>query len=108
MNQVFADSVLIDGTLISPARNFSNIGAFVSTIVTNSIMVAGVIAFVFIILGGFAILSGAGNSDSKQLEKGKQTLTMAVAGLLIVVFSLWFIQAIRIFIGFDPLSPPGI
>lgn len=107
MNKVFADSVSINGNIFSPARNFPTIGSFVTSIVTNSIVIAGVIAFIFIILGGFAILSGAGNSDPKQLEQGKKTLTMAVAGLLIVVFSLWFIQALRIFIGFDPLNPPG-
>lgn len=107
LERIYADSAVIDGNLISPAKNFPTIGSFVSIIVTNAIVVAGIIAFIFIIVGGFGIISGAGNSDPKQIQQGTKTLTMAVAGLLIVIFALWFMQAISIFVGFDVLNPPG-
>lgn len=107
LERIYADTAIIDGNLISPAKNFPDIGSFVSVIVTNSIVIAGVIAFIFIIIGGFGIISGAGNSDPKQIEQGTKTLTMAVAGLLIVIFALWFMQALKLFLGFDPLNPPG-
>jgi hypothetical protein len=103
MNPIYAAT-----TQIPTVGGITNVGAFVNTIVNNAIAFAGVIAFIFIIIGGFGILSGAGDSDPKKIEQGKQTLTYAIVGLLIVVFSLWFMQALRIFLGFDPLAPDGI
>jgi hypothetical protein len=86
----------------SPAR-FQDFGSIISLVVSNAIVAAGVIAFIFVIIGGFGIIAGAG--DSKKTEQSKNTLTMAIVGLLIVVFSLWFTQAFKIFLGFDPLNP---
>lgn len=107
MNSVFAATAEIPN-FFSPARNIPTVGTFVTTIINNAIAIAGVLAFIFIIIGGFGILSGAGNSDPKKIEQGKQTLTYAVIGLLIVVFSLWFIEAIKLFTNVDPLNPSGL
>jgi hypothetical protein len=110
MHRLLALSTTIGGTgnadtPFSPAANFTNFGSLVSVIVTNAIAAAGVIAFIFIIIAGFGIIAGAGG-DPKKVESSKNTLTMAIVGLLIVVFSLWFVQAMKIFLGFDPLKPP--
>jgi hypothetical protein len=109
MHRLLALSTTIGGsggsdTPFSPANNFGDFGKLITVIVNNAIAAAGVIAFIFIIIGGFGIISAAG--DTKKLEQGKNTFTMAIAGLLIVVFALWFIQALKIFLGFDPLKPP--
>jgi hypothetical protein len=106
MNTIFAVEPVRIGEVVSTAKSMPTVAAFIGTIVNNAIMLAGVIAFIFIIIGGFGIITGGG--DPKKLGQGRQTLTMAVIGFLVVVFSLWFIQAIKYFIGFDPLSPPGI
>lgn len=91
----------------SPATSFPTIGSFVQVVITNATVIAGIIAFIFIIVGGFGILSGGGDSDPKKIEQGKKTLTMALIGLIIVVFAIWFIQAFTLFLGFNPLNPPG-
>ena len=61
-------------------------------------MLAGVIAFVLLVLGGFGIIVGAGG-DPKQMEKGKQTVTGAVIGLLVVIGSFWIVQLIQYLTG---------
>ncbi len=106
MNIVHAESVTI-ADIFSPATSFPNIGSLVRVIITNATLLAGVLAFIFIIVGGFAIITGSGDSDPKKIEQGKKTLTMAVIGLIIVVFAIWFLQAFKLFLGFDPLNPPG-
>lgn len=106
MNRVLALSTTIGGdTPFSPATNFPDFGKLVSVIITNATVLAGILAFIFIIIGGFAIIVGAGGGDAKQLEKGKKTLTMAVVGLLVVVFALWIVGALKIILGVDPLNP---
>jgi hypothetical protein len=106
MNIVHAASVNI-ADIFSPATSFPTIGSFVRVIIVNATMLAGLLAFIFIIVGGFAIITGSGDSDPKKIEQGKKTLTMALVGLLVVVFALWFLQAFKLFLGFDPLNPPG-
>lgn len=106
MNIVHAESVNI-ADVFSPATSFPNIGSLIRVVITNATMLAGILAFIFIIVGGFAIITGSGDSDPKKIEQGKKTLTMAVIGLIIVVFAIWFLQAFKLFLGFDPLNPPG-
>ena len=68
-------------------------------------MLAGVITFILLIFGGISIIVGAGSGDTKKLEQGKKTLTGALAGLLIVVTSVWLIQIIEKVTGLNLLSP---
>lgn len=105
MERVFALSTTIGGdTPFSPAKTFPTIGSLVTVVTSNAFILAGLIAFIFIIMGGFAIIMGAGSGDPKQMEQGRKTLTMAVAGLLIIVFSFWIVQLLGLLLGVDPLS----
>jgi len=92
MDRVFA-AIDIE-TEFAPAKNFSDVGSLVSVIVKNAFMLAGVIALVLLVMGGFAMIASAGSGDTKQMEKGKQTITGAVIGLVVIVGSFWIIQII--------------
>ncbi len=96
MERVYAQVSIKE--VFPPAENFSQIGPLVSVIVKNGFMLAGVIAFVLIVLGGFGIIAGAGG-DTKQLEQGKKTITGAVIGLLVIVGSFWIVQIIETLTG---------
>lgn len=109
LSRVFAAPVQIGGSgpndiPFSPAKSFPTIGALVSTITSNAFVIAGVLAFIFIIIGGFAIISAGGSGDPKRMEQGKKTLTYAIAGLILVVFSYWIIQLLGLILGFNPLK----
>lgn len=73
---------------------FDTFGALVTVIVRNAFVLAGIISFLLLVFGGFSVIMGAGDGDAKQLEKGKQTITGALAGLIIVVTSYWIVQII--------------
>jgi hypothetical protein len=83
---------LNDPAVFSPSQNFTTFGDVVSVVVRNAFVLAGLISFVLVILGGFNIIVSAGNT--KKAESGKNAVTGAVIGLLVVVGSFWIIQII--------------
>lgn len=86
-------------SVFTPAQNFKTFGSLVTVIVKNSFVLAGVISFILIVFGGFSVIMGAGGGDSKRMEQGKQTLTYAVIGLLLVIGSYSIVQILNYFTG---------
>jgi hypothetical protein len=70
-------------------------------IFTVGLGMAGGIAFLLILFGGFQILSSAGNPE--QLNEGRELVSSAVAGLLLIIFSVFLLRLI----GYDILRIPG-
>ncbi len=61
----------------------------------------GGVAVLFIIYGGYIILSSQGNPEN--LNKGKSYIMYAIIGLLLAIFGFVFIQIIAV----DVLKIPG-
>ena len=68
---------------------------------TFGIGIAGGIAFLLILFGGFQVLTSAGNPE--QLNGGQELISSAVAGLLLIIFSIFLLKLI----GYDILRIPG-
>jgi hypothetical protein len=94
MEKIFAVD-LSDSAIYSPASAYKTFGDLVNMIVKNSFMVAGLLSFALLVIGGFSVIMSAGGGDSKKLEQGKQTLTMALVGFLIVICSFWIVQVLQ-------------
>ena len=77
-NETVIDEVVTLGWIVTLAEN----------ILSVALQLIGVVAFVMLLVGGIKILTSGGNPEA--MEAGKKTLTMAIAGLFIAVFS-WFI-----------------
>jgi hypothetical protein len=90
-----ADVSLSDPTVFAPAEHFTSLGSLVSVIVPNAFVLAGIIAFLLLILGGFGIIAGAGSGDTKKMEQGKHAITGAAIGLIVIVGSFWIVQIIQ-------------
>lgn len=86
-------------------RSFTTFGDLVTVIIRNAFVLAGIISFLLLVFGGFGVIIAAGSGDTKQLEKGKQTITYAVLGLILVVTSYWVVQIIEKITGLHLLSP---
>lgn len=84
---------------------FDTFGALVTVIVRNAFVLAGIVSFLILVFGGFSVIMGAGAGDTKQLEKGKQTITGAVVGLIVIVTSYWIVQILEVLTGRSLLSP---
>lgn len=72
-----------------------------SKIFTLGLSMAGGIAFLLILFGGFQILTSAGNPE--QLNEGRELVSSAVAGLLLIIFSVFLLRLV----GYDILRIPG-
>lgn len=102
MTKVFAQVNISD--VFSPAKSIPTIGDLVTIILRNALVLAGVISFVLLVLGGVGFILAAG-SDPKKLEKSKQTISAAVAGVLIVFCAYWIVQIIEKLTGLSLLTP---
>lgn len=75
--------------------------ALVKDVMTFVIGIGGGIAFLMMLLGAFQMLTSAGNPET--LNAGKERLTSAVIGLLMVIFAVLLLQII----GWGVLKIPG-
>ena len=80
---------------------FQDPNAFIGFFLKWAIGIGGGIAFLLILYAGFTIMTSSGNPD--RLKSGQQLLTSAVAGLIMLIFSIFILRII----GVDILKIPG-
>jgi len=73
----------------------------IDALIPIGIGVAGGIAFLLILVGGFQIMTSAGNPE--QLTAGKELVGSAIIGLLLIMFSVFILGLI----GVNVLGLPG-
>jgi len=86
-------------TGIKDVREYQSLGAFVSSLLPNVYVIAGIIVFFLIVLGGLAFIKSAGSHDEEGLQKSQKAITAALVGFLIIFLSYWIIQAVQIITG---------
>lgn len=82
----------LDGSTVNP-------GEFITILLRNIISISAVVFTLLALGGGFAMIMGAGNDNPQQAAKGKQAVTAAVIGFVIIFTSFWIVQAIGILTG---------
>lgn len=98
MNKILAQSLSIPwGTDDSPKAidgfsgfKFSDVGGIVSESLNYVFAFAGIGLLLMLISGGFTFLTSAG--DPKKMEGGKQRLTNAFLGFIIIFVAYWIVQ----------------
>ena len=104
MNKFIA--VNIGTNFNSPFGKTVGLGGLVSIILSNALIIAGVILLILLILGGFSIIMGAGQSDPQRIEQGKKAATAAVIGFIIIFVAYWIIQIAELVTGVKILNVP--
>ena len=61
-------------------------------VINIMLLLAGVIAVLFMVIGGYFYMTAAGNQE--QVEKGKNTAVNAIIGLIIIILSFVIINVI--------------
>lgn len=79
--------IIVNGPL--PDR-FTNLASVVSNAIPFIFPIAGVILLLYLVWGGFDILTSMG--DSKKVEAAKGKVTNAIIGFLIIFFAYWIVQ----------------
>lgn len=75
------------------ADQLSTPGGIISRLMSFAFPLAGMILFVMILFGGFQMLAGGG--DQKALEAGRQRVTFAIIGFLLLFSSYWIAQILE-------------
>jgi hypothetical protein len=75
-------------------------GGLIGFVLSWAIGIGGGIAFILIVSAGFLILTSGGNPQ--RLQSGKELLTSAISGLLLLIFSIFILRII----GVDILKIP--
>ena len=85
-------------------REASGVGELVSILVSNALVLAGIIFLFLLVGGGVLMVAGAGRSDPEQAGKGRKAATSAVIGFIIIFASYWIIQIIELVTGIEILQ----
>lgn len=75
--------------------------AFVGFVLRWAIGVGSGIAFLLIVFAGFQVMTSSGNPE--RLKAGQELMTSAIAGLILLIFSVFILKII----GVDILRLPG-
>jgi len=88
-------SALFDGKL--------TLGSILSLLLNKYIFFfAGLILLFMLIMGGFQMLTSAGNPE--KVEAGKGKITTGLIGFLIIFVAYWLMQIIEVLLGFKILG----
>ena len=79
------------------AQSLDSPRSFISSVLPNVYIIAGVILFLHLVVGGFLLITAAGNTD--QAQNGQKALTSAIIGFIVVFASYWIIQIIETITG---------
>ncbi|MEK7543610.1 MAG: hypothetical protein AAB557_01985 [Patescibacteria group bacterium] len=104
MESVFAQKLEIPGN--GPTKELiegptgltmNSIGDIINKAIPYIFSFAGLALLLMLIMAGFDLLTSAG--DAKKLEMGKQRLTYAVVGIILIIVAYWLVQIAGIIFG---------
>lgn len=81
---------------------FDDATSFAGFFIRWGVGLGGGIAFLLIVYASFLIMTSSG--DPQRLKAGQELLTSAIAGLIMLIFSVFLLK----FIGVDILNLPGL
>jgi hypothetical protein len=84
------------------SSTYPGFSSLINNILPNVYIAGGLIIFFMIVIGGFTIISNAGNPD--KIKDGSKTITSAIIGLVVLFASYWIIQIIQVITGASILN----
>ena len=90
-----------------PYAELSDLEFVFHRLISALFFAGGLVAFAYLIIGGFKYLTSSGDEDA--MEMAKKTITYAVIGLLIVILSWLILATLGAALGLspDPNKPGG-
>jgi hypothetical protein len=90
-------------------RLASSPGSMISYLLPNIMILAGIMFFLLILIGGFGIIGGAGKQPNAQdAAKSKAALTYGVIGFLLVISSYFILEIISTLTGIPFINLPNL
>ena len=92
-----ASAALNDPTIDPLKGKFADLGSITSSLLPYLLTFAGLILFAMLIMGGFTIMTAT--TDPKKAEAGKERITTAIIGFVIIFAAYWIAQILEIIFG---------
>jgi len=96
--QVYAATSTI-GVAQPAGIKITDIGKLISSLISVVFIIAGILTFVFLVMGGIEWLTSGG--DNTKTEQARNRITAALVGLAIIAASWALMQLISYFFGID-------
>ena len=83
---------------------FPDIGVIITVITQNILVIASILLFLLLAGGGVMYIISSGGGDQEGMEKGKNALTGALVGYIIVFGAFWLIKIIEYVFGVNIIN----
>ena len=80
----------------------ASVGSILSGGMKLVFLFGGVGLLLMLLAGGFSFLTSAG--DTKKMDKGKQQITNAILGFIIIFAAFWMVQILGFIFGFEAID----
>lgn len=90
------------GVLQPTGMKITDIGVLISRVISVAFIVAGIITFAMLVMGGIEWLTSGG--DKSKTESARNRITAAIVGLAIVASSWALMNLISYFFGIDVIG----
>lgn len=98
-------AVNIGSAFGSPIGRTVQIADLVSIFLFNALAISGIIMLFLMIGGGIGMIAGAGQGNPESAAKGRQAVTAAAIGFIIIFAAYWIIQIVETVTGLNILNP---
>ncbi len=79
-----------------------NIGSIVSSLLNYLFPLAGILLLLYLIFGGFSLMTSGG--DPKAVQGAKSKITNALIGFVIVFVAYWIVQILGTVLGIEAIT----
>jgi hypothetical protein len=78
-------------------QSFNNLGEIINKIVPYILATGLIFVFIYLIIGGFGIMTS--KADPKAMDAAKQKITYAIVGFIIIFIAFWIVQLLGMITG---------
>lgn len=88
-----------------PWKYFTSIADLITVLLPNVLLIAGVCLFIIILVMGFRMMQSGGDGDTEGMAKGRQALTYAIGGFVLIFTAYFVIQLVEFLTGVKIFNP---
>jgi len=103
IDKIFTEGIIPAPTGTNQTYEIVDIFTLLGNILTLIFTFTAVIAIIYVIIGGYNYVTAYGNPET--IQKGKQTITWAIIGLIVSIASWAIVQFVWGAIGATPAPP---
>ena len=89
----------------NPLRNITSIQEVIRALIDVAFAAAGIVAVIYLIVGGFRYITSSGNAEA--IEGAKATIVNSIVGLIVVFISFLLVNYILVALNVGPLYRLG-